>query len=57
MLAARVEPKNGTYLHNIQTDHQSSPRRTGVAMFGINCDRRSQTKKKSPKADAAQPAA
>jgi len=42
MLAARVEQKNGTYLHNIQTDHQSSPRPTGVAMFGINSDRRSQ---------------
>jgi hypothetical protein len=42
MLAARVEQKNGTYLHNIQTDYQSSPRPTGVAMFGINSDRRSQ---------------
>jgi hypothetical protein len=31
----------GTYLHNLQTDHQSSPRPTGVAMFGINPDRRS----------------
>jgi hypothetical protein len=27
-------------IHNIQTDHQSSPRPTGVAMFGINSDRR-----------------
>src|SRR5208282_580666 len=36
MLAARVEQKNGTYVHNIQTDIQSSPHPTGVAMFGIN---------------------
>ena len=42
MLAARVEQKNGTYVHNIQTDIQSSPHLTGVAMFGINPDRRSQ---------------
>jgi hypothetical protein len=42
MLAARVEQKNGTYVHNIQTDIQSSPHPTGVAMFGINPDRRSQ---------------
>jgi hypothetical protein len=42
MLAARVEQKNGTYVHNIQTDIQSSPYPTGVAMFGINSDRRSQ---------------
>ena len=41
MLAARVEQKNGTYVHNIQTDIQSSPHPTGVAMFGINPDRRS----------------
>jgi spore coat protein A, manganese oxidase len=40
MLAARVEQKNGTYVHNIQTDIQSSPHPTGVAMFGINPDRR-----------------
>jgi hypothetical protein len=42
MLAARVEQKNGTYVHNIQTDIQSSPHPTSVAMFGINPDRRSQ---------------
>jgi hypothetical protein len=41
MLAARVEQKNGTYVHNIQTDIQSSPHPTGVAMFGIIPDRRS----------------
>jgi hypothetical protein len=42
MLAARVEQKNGTYVHNIQTDIQSSLHPIGVAMFGINSDRRSQ---------------
>jgi hypothetical protein len=42
MLAARVEQKNGTYEHNIKTDIQSSPHPTGVAMFGIILDRRSQ---------------
>jgi hypothetical protein len=41
MLAARVEQKNGTYLNNIQTDIQCAPHPTGVAMFGINPDRRS----------------
>ena len=41
MLAARVEQKNGTYVHNIQTDIQSSPHPAGVAMFGIIPDRRS----------------
>jgi hypothetical protein len=45
MLAARVEQKNGTYVHNIQTDIQSSPHPTGVAMFGINPDRRSQMRR------------
>jgi hypothetical protein len=35
MLAARVEQKNGTYVHNIQTDIQSSRHPTGVAIFGI----------------------
>jgi len=40
MLAARVEQKNGTYVHNIQTDIQSSPHPAGVAMFGIIPDRR-----------------
>src|SRR5260221_4072774 len=42
MLAARVEQKNGTYLHSIQRDRRSLPHPAGVAMFGINPDRRSQ---------------
>jgi hypothetical protein len=42
MLAARVEQKNETYLHNLQRDRRSLPRPTGVAMFGINPDHRSQ---------------
>ncbi len=41
MLAARVEQKNGTYLHSIQRDRRSLPHPAGVAMFGINPDRRS----------------
>jgi hypothetical protein len=41
MLAARVEQKNETYLHNLQRDRRSLQRPTGVAMFGINPDRRS----------------
>ena len=44
MLAARVEQKNKTYLHNLQKDRRSLPRPTGVAMFGINPDRRSHDK-------------
>ena len=38
-----LKQKNGTYVHNIQTDIQSSPHPTGVAMFGIIPDRRSQS--------------
>ena len=42
MLAARVEPKNGPYLNNVQGDRRSLPHPRRVVMFGIYPGRHSQ---------------